>query len=123
MKKTSLFATLMASAALAACGGGEPAEEAQAPAVSDNLASAVTNAVADAVLTRIGDAVPLPIDPLGLLQGLLNALVGDVLGDLTGPVDGLLGTVFQSLGVQVAGADVTVRSVSARRPYLFAHEG
>ena len=95
----------------------------QAPAVSDNLASAVTNAVADAVLTRIGDAVPLPIDPLGLLQGLLNALVGDVLGDLTGPVDGLLGTVFQSLGVQVAGADVTVRSVSARRPYLFAHEG
>ena len=30
MKKISLFATLMASAALAACGGGEPTEDAEA---------------------------------------------------------------------------------------------
>ena len=30
MKKISLFATLMASAALAACGGGEPADDAEA---------------------------------------------------------------------------------------------
>lgn len=95
----------------------------RAPAVSDNLAAAVTNAVADAVLTRIGDAVALPLDPLGVLQGLLNTLLSDVLGDLTGPTDLLLANVFQSLGVQVAGADVTVTEVIADRPFLFTHDG
>lgn len=89
----------------------------QAPAVSDSVSTAVVNGVVDAVTNGLPGVS-------FLLQPVLDLLVATALGPLLGgTLDPLLADLFATVGVEIAGADVSINSVSARRPYLFTHDG
>lgn len=89
----------------------------RAPAVSESLTLAITNAVADAVSSN------LPIVGV-LLQSVLDALAATAVAPLVnGQLDAILSELFATVGLEVAGADVRINSVTASRPYLFTHDG
>lgn len=88
-----------------------------APAVSDDLVPAVGAALGD--LVRRAEIPLLP----GPLQGQLEVLLRDVvvgLADAT--LEDSLTRAFGELGLRVAGADVTIESVSVQRPTLLTHQ-
>lgn len=92
-------------------------ETQSAPAVSQNLGTAVTDALAGLV----SDAVLPPALPV--VQPLIDAALAQVFAQLANPaLDEALQSGFGTLGMQVAGADVTVQSVRVERPRLVTHE-
>ena len=88
----------------------------RAPAVSDSITAAVTNAVVDAVSSGL-PSVSILLQPA---LDLLTAAALDPL--LSGLLDPILADLFATVGIEISGADVSINSVSAPRPYLFAHE-
>ena len=93
------------------------AQTQRAPAVSDNITAAITNALVDSVANSL-PAVSI------LLQPVLDALAAQAVAPLlSGTLDPILTDLFATIGVEISGADVTIRSVTAERPYLFTHDG
>ena len=88
-----------------------------APAVSDDLAPALVDAVRGILLQADLPLVPAPLD------SALDDFLATLLRDLSEPaVANALSDAFSGLGIKVAGADVTIESVSVKRPTLLTHQ-
>ena len=88
-----------------------------APAVSDDLAPALVDAVRSILLQADLPLVPAPLD------SALDDFLATLLRDLSEPaVANALSDAFSGLGIKVAGADVTIESVSVKRPTPLTHQ-
>lgn len=88
-----------------------------APAVSDDLVPAIGAALGDLVRRAELPLLPAP------LQAQLEVLLRDVLLQIADDaLEGSLARAFEELGLRIAGADVTIESVSVQRPTLLTHQ-
>lgn len=91
------------------------------PAVEEISTQTVGTPVGDALgtaLDGLGTSLQLEVDvdgpvPLGITAGLLASQVGAALSPVLGSIDFVLEPVFQTLGLHVGGADVSIVSLAA----------
>jgi len=89
----------------------------RAPAVSDALGSALIGTIRTILRQAELPLLPAPLD------SALDEYLATLLEDVSSPLlNDAVGEMFRQMGISIAGADVTIESVSVQRPTLLTHQ-